>query len=121
MPGLTDVREGMNGFAIGDLNRDGLPDILATFSPQRTGTAVGQGTNCYVLGSEKGVYASSTTKSTIRDTELTLDRTSDEAQVPNLADFNGDGLPRPLRHAALADQAGVNRQQASNRSATPYL
>lgn len=31
--GITDVREGMNGFALADLNRDGRPDVIATFSP----------------------------------------------------------------------------------------
>lgn len=31
--GITDVRKGMNGFALADLNRDGRPDVIATFSP----------------------------------------------------------------------------------------
>ena len=31
--GLTDLHEGMNDFAIADLNDDGRPDIVATFTP----------------------------------------------------------------------------------------
>jgi len=34
-PGVTDRREGMNGLALADLNRDGLVDIVATSSPPR--------------------------------------------------------------------------------------
>ncbi len=30
VPGLTDIRKGVNGFAIADLNRDGRPDFIAS-------------------------------------------------------------------------------------------
>ena len=33
VPGITDIRKGVNGFAFADLNRDGLPDFIATVSP----------------------------------------------------------------------------------------
>lgn len=33
VPGLTDIGKGVNGFAIADLNRDGLPDFVASISP----------------------------------------------------------------------------------------
>ena len=42
VPGITDLQEGMNGVAIVDLNKDGLLDIVATYSPLR-GTGGGWG------------------------------------------------------------------------------
>jgi hypothetical protein len=33
IPGSTDIQEGTNGIALADLNRDGLVDIVATYSP----------------------------------------------------------------------------------------
>ncbi|MCX7887817.1 MAG: hypothetical protein N3B01_11275, partial [Verrucomicrobiae bacterium] len=32
VPGVTDIQEGINGVAIVDLNKDGLLDIVATYS-----------------------------------------------------------------------------------------
>jgi hypothetical protein len=87
VPGITDVREGMNGFALVDLNRDGRPDLIATYSPP----ASHRTTRLVVLLNEGGFHFVPHAI-TIRDSTLTMDEFGPAAQIPNLADFNGDGF-----------------------------
>jgi hypothetical protein len=121
VPGLTDIRKGINGFAIADLNRDGLPDFIAAVSPpvslpdglgaasnvERVSrrTAVDQ---LLVLVNEGGFRFRSHALR-IRDSKLTQERFESRAQVPNLADFNGDGFLDIFitRHSPMT--AGQNR------------
>jgi arylsulfatase A-like enzyme/catechol 2,3-dioxygenase-like lactoylglutathione lyase family enzyme len=108
--GLTTIREGMNGLAIADLNRDGRLDIVATFSPPRgqgAGT-FGRGEKLRVLINEGG-FRYREHAITLRDSKLTLDDFG-RGQVPNLADFNGDGFLDIFvtRHAPMT--AGANRR-----------
>lgn len=86
VPGITDVREGMNGFALADLNRDGRPDLIATYSPPR----VARESRLAVLINDGG-FRFTPHQITIRDSELTMEDFGGSAQIPNLADFNGDG------------------------------
>ena len=121
VPGLTDIRQGVNGFAIADLNRDGLPDFIATVSPpvslpnglgaasnvERVSrrTAVDQ---LLVLVNEGGFrFRSHAVR--IRGSKLTRERFESRAQIPNLADFNGDGFLDLFitRHSPMT--AGLNR------------
>jgi hypothetical protein len=83
--GITDVREGMNGFALADLNRDGRPDLIATFSPPSSY----RGTRLVVLINE-GSFRFTPRAITIGNAG-SMDDFGGAAQIPNLADFNGDG------------------------------
>ncbi len=90
VPGFTDIQEGMNGVAIVDLNRDGWLDIVATYSPPRgRGGRWGVGERLRVFINEGGF------KFRQHTVKLLDSKVSPEAfgrgQVPNLADFNGDG------------------------------
>ncbi|MCL4201636.1 MAG: VCBS repeat-containing protein [Pirellulaceae bacterium] len=86
VPGITDVREGMNGFALADLNRDGRPDLIATFSPPSSY----RGTKLVVLINE-GSFRFTPHAITIGNAS-SMDDFGGAAQIPNLADFNGDGF-----------------------------
>jgi hypothetical protein len=122
VPGLTDIRKGVNGFAIADLNRDGRPDFVATVSPpvslpgvagtttgnvqrSRRLTAIDQ---LVVFLNEDG-FRFREHRIEIRGSTLTPERFEGRAQVPNLADFNGDGFLDLFitRHASM--QANENR------------
>ncbi|MCC6356872.1 MAG: VCBS repeat-containing protein [Verrucomicrobiae bacterium] len=88
---LTDLRAGMNGVAIADLNRDGLLDIVATFSPARgTGDRWGKAELLRVFVNEGG-FKFRAHAVTLRDSKFTTDNFG-RGQVPGLADFNNDGL-----------------------------
>jgi hypothetical protein len=87
VPGITDVREGMNGFALADLNRDGRPDLIATHSPPASAAK----SRLAVLINEGG-FRFKTHEITIGGSTLTMADFGPAAQIPNLADFNGDGF-----------------------------
>jgi len=91
VPGFTDIQEGMNGLAIVDLNKDGLLDIVATYSPPRAlGGAWGAGEKLRVFINEGGFkFRQHTIK--ILDSKVSPENFG-HGQVPNLADFNGDGF-----------------------------
>ena len=124
VPGFTDVRKGMNGFAIADLNHDGLPDIVATLTPPTApaGAEPAAGNvervplrqavdQLLVLINEGGFRFRPHTVE-IRGSTLTNERFGQRSQIPNLADFNGDGhldilITRSAAMAAGKMRAGV--------------
>ncbi|MFZ5831831.1 MAG: FG-GAP-like repeat-containing protein [Planctomycetota bacterium] len=100
---LTDRRAGMNGLAVVDLNRDGLVDIVATYSPPRgSGGQWGKGELLRVFINE-GDFKFRTHAVELRDSPFTLDAFG-RGQVPALVDFNNDGLLDLFvtRHARLS-------------------
>ena len=90
VPNVTDLQEGMNGLAIVDLNQDGLLDIVATYSRARHGRALGCRQKLRVFINDGGFkFHPHTIK--LLDSKVTPDSFG-RGQVPNLADFNGDGF-----------------------------
>ncbi len=88
---VTDLRAGMNGVALADLNRDGLLDIVATYSPARgSGGRWGKGEllRVFVNG---GDFRFRTHEVKLKDSKFTPDDFG-RGQVPGLADFNDDGF-----------------------------
>lgn len=109
VPGITDVQEGMNGFAIADLNHDGLSDIIATFSPPRgTGQRFGAGEKLRVFVS-RGEFHFEPHTVMLLESKVSVDGFG-RGQVPALADFNRDGHLDLFvtRHAPMS--GGVNRR-----------
>lgn len=123
VPGLTDIRKGVNGFAFADLNRDGWTDLIATVSPPVSLPGVASGTTTgnvqrsrritaideLVVFINEGGFRFRPHRVEIRDSELTPENFAGRAQVPNLADFNGDGFLDVFitRHSPVS--AGENR------------
>lgn len=108
VPGFTDIHEGTNGLAIADLNRDGLFDIVATYSaPRGSGGAWGAGEKLRVFLGE-GDFRFAEHRIKLVDSDTTLEAFG-RGQVPVLADFNRDGFLDLFvtRHAPM--QAGENR------------
>jgi len=91
VPGITDLQEGMNGVAIVDLNKDGLLDIVATYSAVRgTGGRWGAGEKLRVFINDGGFkFHPHTIK--LLDSKVSPDSFG-RGQVPVLADFNGDAF-----------------------------
>jgi arylsulfatase A-like enzyme len=109
VPGFTDIVEGTNGIALADLNRDGLVDLVATYSPPRgTGERWGRGERLRVFVNEGG-FQFRPHRITLHDSQVSLDRFG-RGQVPNLVDFNGDGWLDLFvtRHAPTS--GGINRR-----------
>ena len=116
VPGFTSIQEGMNGLAIVDLNKDGLLDIVATYSPPRgTGGRWGAGEKLRVFINE-GDFRFKEHKITILDSKVSPDAFG-RGQVPNLADFNGDGYLDLFvtRHAQMSGgRSNPNDQRLGN-------
>ena len=122
VPGLTDLRAGMNGLALADLNRDGRLDLLATFSPPRgSGGRWEEGERLRVFLNE-GAWKFREHALTLRDTKFTMDAFG-RGQVPALADFNRRRLPGPLRHPPRPDdrrQTGRAGGRVGRQLAVPH-
>ncbi|MEW6359942.1 MAG: FG-GAP-like repeat-containing protein [Planctomycetota bacterium] len=103
VPGITDHQEGTNGVAIADLNRDGLLDIVATYSPvSGIGRPWKEGERLRVFVNQ-GDFQFREHPIKILDSKVSLDNFG-RGQVPNLADFNKDGFLDIFvtRHARLS-------------------
>lgn len=108
-PGFTDFQEGLNGFAVVDLDRDGRLDIVATYSPRRgAGRSFAKGEKLRVL-MNRGDFRFEPRGVSLIDSQLAMDAFG-RGQVPALADFNGDGWLDLFvsRHAPMS--GGVNRR-----------
>ena len=112
VPGLTSIQEGMNGVAIVDLNKDGLLDIVATYSaPRGTGGRGGAGEKLRVFINDGGFqFHPHTIK--LLDSKVTPENFG-RGQVPVLADFNGDGFLDLFvsRHAQMSGGQSNPRDQ----------
>ncbi len=93
--GLTDTPVAVNGFAFADLNRDGLPDVIAT-RQVRTGFFAPPGEELpqdrLDLFINRGGMNFKPHTIRITGSDLTPERFGVSAEIPNLADFNGDGF-----------------------------
>jgi catechol 2,3-dioxygenase-like lactoylglutathione lyase family enzyme len=110
--GLTAIQEGMNGLAIADLNKDGLLDIVATYSPPAgTGGRWGAGEKLRVFINE-GNFRFREHAIKILDSKMTPEAFG-RGQVPVLADFNGDRFLDLFvtRHAQMSGGQSNPRDQ----------
>jgi hypothetical protein len=124
VPGFTDVRKGMNGLAIADLNHDGLPDIVATLTPPvarpedelNTGNVqrvpLRQAVDQFLVLINEGGFRFRPHAIEIRGSALTPEQFGQRTQIPNLADFNGDGHLDILVTRSAAMLAGKMRPGA---------
>lgn len=89
VPGFTSLQEGMNGFALADLNRDGRIDIIAANEPPRALTTARAGSRLRVWIND-GNFQFHEHPIRISGPAATVSNPS--PQVPVLADFNRDGF-----------------------------
>nr|MCU0874778.1 FG-GAP-like repeat-containing protein [Pirellulaceae bacterium] len=90
IPGFSDIVEGTNGLALADLNHDGLVDIVATYTePNRGLSNTGHRLRVFI---NQGNFRFQMHPITIRESKLTCENFGPFPQIPNLADFNADGL-----------------------------
>jgi hypothetical protein len=90
IPGFTDIVEGTNGLALADLNHDGLVDIVATYTePNRGLSNTGHHLRVFI---NQGNFRFQVHPITIRESKLTCENFGPYPEIPNLVDFNGDGL-----------------------------
>jgi hypothetical protein len=89
IPGVTDIAEGTNGIALADLDDDGLVDLVATYTEPNRGLS-NKGHHLRVFLNQGGLRFQKHAI-TIRDSKLTGESIGPFPQIPNLADFNGDG------------------------------
>jgi Ca2+-binding EF-hand superfamily protein len=99
--GFTHIEEGTNGFAVADLNRDGRLDLVATYSRPRSGRRR-RGEDRLRVFLNRGAFRFEEHGIEIEG-GLTPEHFGRSAQVPNLADFDGDGFLDLLvtRHAPM--------------------
>jgi hypothetical protein len=88
--GFCDIAEGTNGIALTDLNQDGRVDIIATYTEKNRGLSnAGHHLRVFL---NQGNLRFQAHPITIRDSQLTGESFGAFPQIPNLVDFNGDGL-----------------------------
>jgi catechol 2,3-dioxygenase-like lactoylglutathione lyase family enzyme len=112
VPGFTGIREGTNGVAIADLNRDGLADTVATYSaPRGSGGNWGSGEKFRVFINE-GCFKFKEHKIRLLNSSVCLEAFG-RGQVPVLADFNRDGFLDIFvtRHAQMSGGQSNPREQ----------
>lgn len=90
LPGLTDVRAGMNGFTVADFNGDGFKDVLVCEDPTLRATGRGGDRLRLLLGHGGFVFIEHPIR--ITGSTTTAAATKRSLQVPNLVDLNGDGF-----------------------------
>lgn len=116
VPGFNDIREGTNGIAIADLNRDGRLDLVATYSaPRGSGGTWGTGEKLRVFLGE-GDFRFREHPVKLLDSSVTPEAFG-RGQVPVLADFNRDGFLDLLvtRHAqAVSGKPNPGDQKTGN-------
>jgi hypothetical protein len=89
VPGLTDIADGANGFAVVDLDGDDRLDIVSTWTlPGRGLSATGHRLRVH-LGT--GGFGFRSHALALRGTPLQMEEFGRLPEIPNLADFNGDG------------------------------
>jgi hypothetical protein len=110
IPGFTDIQEGTNGIALADLNRDGLTDIVATYTPPMG--LLQRGSDKLRVFINQGNLQFKEHAIKITNQKLAANEYWRSAQVPNLADFNRDGFLDLYitRHAPMNE--GVMRRGA---------
>lgn len=91
VPGVSDIREGMNGVALADLNRDGRVDIVATYEEPEILPRSRKRTQLRVF-LNSGRFRFEEHEVLIDSRELSATSFGRRAQVPVLADFNRDGF-----------------------------
>ncbi len=89
IPGFTDIQEGTNGIALADLNRDGLTDIIATYTPP-AGSRSGEDKLRVFINQGNLQFKEHAIK--ITNQKVAANEFWQRAQIPNLADFNRDGF-----------------------------
>jgi hypothetical protein len=88
--GFCDIAEGTNGIALTDLNHDGRVDIIATYTEKNRGLSnAGHHLRVFL---NQGNLRFRAHPITVRDSKLTGESIGAFPQIPNLVDFNGDGL-----------------------------
>jgi len=88
--GMSERREGVNGLALADLNKDGQVDIVAIYSP--TVVAGGSRNDVLRVFLNQGGMRFEPYRLQISGSALTPESFGFGAEIPNLADFNGDGF-----------------------------
>jgi N-acetylglucosamine-6-sulfatase len=89
IPGITDLAEGSNGIAIADFNQDGWMDILLCntsryIQGRKRTDSIRVFLNQGNLGFKPHTFL-------FLDTSKSISENENSPQIPNLADFNGDG------------------------------
>ncbi len=95
LTGLTDTAVAVNGFAIADLNRDGMLDVIAARQVRTTffarpGQELPHDRLDVLINRGDMKFEPHTIK--IVGSDLSAERFGASAEVPNLVDFNGDGF-----------------------------
>jgi hypothetical protein len=88
--GFSDIAEGTNGIALSDINQDGHVDIIATYTKKNRGLSnTGHHLRIFL---NQGNLRFQAHPITIQDSKLSGESFGAFPQIPNLVDFNSDGL-----------------------------